>query len=233
MKKKQNNGQQHQSPESYIKARARKLPLGTSYISSDWKESGLANILITRKHVNGNVTVGAYLVDLYCLGVKQCYYFFNLSPHQFDDILTEGDVAIDYNTVHNILYGAVEYAEELGFKPAKDWSIAEFILEPDDDNVPLVDIEFGRDGKPFFVPGPGDQQYKIMDILNTLVKNVGIGNFYFDDSFINDANDDDFEDDEEIDELDYEHLFEDEKSENIDIEDYIDFEEEKDEDKKD
>ena len=40
------------SPENYIRSRARNLPLFECMISEGWKESGMANILIARNHIN-------------------------------------------------------------------------------------------------------------------------------------------------------------------------------------
>lgn len=66
--KKTNNANQKLSPENYIRQKARSLPIYECWITSNWKNSGLASICISRIHSNGNLTLGMYLVDLYCLG---------------------------------------------------------------------------------------------------------------------------------------------------------------------
>lgn len=40
----------------------------------------MAFVLVTRKHVNGNLTFGGFQVDLHCLGVKDAFCNFNFSP---------------------------------------------------------------------------------------------------------------------------------------------------------
>ncbi|MFH1936924.1 MAG: hypothetical protein ABIK52_05120, partial [Bacteroidota bacterium] len=75
------------SPEKYIRTRARTLPVGSCYINDNWRESGYATILVTRIHINGNVTHGAYMVDLYCLGVKDSFWKFNEHPKDFHEFL--------------------------------------------------------------------------------------------------------------------------------------------------
>jgi len=104
----------------------------------------------------------------------------------------EEDNAIlaEYKLVHNIIYGAVEYAEELGFAPHKDFSATRYILEEDDDNIELINIEFGFNGKPAVVIGPFDNPEKIIATLN---RTVGKGNYTIIDSA------DDIEYDEEYD----------------------------------
>jgi hypothetical protein len=182
-----------QKPENFIKTRARELQLGNCYISSDWEEAGLANILVSRKHINGNVTLGVYLVDLKCLGIKDAFFKFNVSEDEMFDLVDYMNaVEIEYNQVHNIIYGGEAFANDCGFKPHKDWAVAQFILEEDDDHIPLIDIEFGEDGVPAYYVGPNDNPAKIKQILATLDKNVGAGNYLF----YNDE--DEFEDDEVI-----------------------------------
>lgn len=75
---------------------------------------------------------------------------------------------------HNIIYGGIDYAEELGFQPHKLFRITEYLLNPDLIDDGIDEIEFGKDGKPFFIAGPDDN---VDRIINTLKKNVGEGNF--------------------------------------------------------
>jgi hypothetical protein len=169
-----------QKPENFIKTRARELQLGNCYISPDWEESGIANILVSRKHTNGNFTIGFYLVDLKCLGIKDAFFKFNVSDDEMFELVdyVNGE-EIEYSQAHNIIYGAEAFANDCGFKPHKDWAVAQYILEEDDDHIPLIDIEFGEAGVPAYYVGPNDNPAKIKQILATLDKNVGAGNYLF------------------------------------------------------
>jgi len=166
------------SAESYIKNRARNLPIGDCYINESWKEKGFATIIISRDHVNGNFTFGVYLVDLYCLGVKDTFYDFN----QYDKFIelvdkfngNERMLEIDYTLAHNIIYGAVAFAEDLGFKPHKNFEIAQYLLEEDDERTELIDVEFGLNGKPAIFKW---KEAHPANIIATLERNVGNGNF--------------------------------------------------------
>ncbi|MDQ0637559.1 hypothetical protein QF042_001124 [Pedobacter sp. W3I1] len=184
-----------QKPENFIKTRARELQLGKCYISFDWEETGLANTLVSRKHTNGNFTLGIYLIDLKCLGVKDTTFKFNVSEAELEDCVDyiQGD-EIEYNKLHNIIYGAEAFANDCGFKPHKDWAITQFILEEDDDRIPLIDIEFGDDGVPAYYVGPNDSPAKVNQILATLDKNVGPGNYLF----FSDDDEDEFDDENEL-----------------------------------
>jgi len=179
------------TPEKYIRTRVRQLPVYECYINEQWKESGMANIIVARKHTNNNLTFGLYLVDLLCLGVKDTYYDFNVTNVDYEDLKNEyfgkqDIVKCDYVLAHNIIYGAVEFADEYGFKPHKDFAVSKYILEEDDENVELMEIEFGEDEKPCVVVTTGNEQKQIIAQLD---KTAGKGNYtvvYLDDEDLKD-----------------------------------------------
>jgi hypothetical protein len=222
-KKKPSKPQPQMSPVNYIKSgRARLLPIEGCWINPNWKETGVCTILVQRRHTTGNFTFGTYLVDIYCLGLKNTMASFSKPQYEINGQLDQifqahgGKIAADYVLVHNIIYGAIAYAEDLGFKPEKDWALSQFILEEDTEDIELMDIEFGKNGRPCFVNGPYDNVAKISAQLE---KSVGKGNFdvmmqiggggfsnFFDEDF--DDDDDDFDDDDDdiIEDIDYEEV---------------------------
>lgn len=210
---------QLQSPENYIRTRARNLEVFECFINPGWKESGIANVVVARKHTNGNITVAIYLVDLYCLGVKDTMYLFNVSEPEYRDKLMPFDndkpfIEIEYKLAHNIIFAAVEFAGDFGFNPHKDFtSITQYLLEEDTDDIELIDIECGMDGKPAYFQGEFDSNATVTRILNQLERTAGKGNYHFtildkysgikpgSDSV---SEDDDFDDDEYEDRMSYE-----------------------------
>lgn len=179
--KSQPTQQQNMSPLQYIKSgRARKLPIYECCINTDWKEQGIGSIVVARQHTTGNITFGFFLVDIFCLGIKSCDIGFNRAFEEYEEFIEsvnmrhDGLEKIDYVLAHNIIFGALAYAEDLGFKPHKDWSFAQMVLEEDTEDIELIELEFGRNGKPCFISGPYDSTNKI---INTLKKSVGEGNF--------------------------------------------------------
>ncbi|MBU2613863.1 plasmid pRiA4b ORF-3 family protein [Patescibacteria group bacterium] len=154
--------------------------------------------MVIRKHVNDNFTVGFYLVDLLCLGVKDAHYVFNISQHEFNEgfainelkLLTE---KIPYNLAHNIIYAGIEFAEDYGFKPHKTFtSVAQYILEEDTDEIEYLDIPCGHedDAKPVFFKGADDDEAFVKRVLTQLEKTAGPNNYYFYDEDANDQWDD-------------------------------------------
>ena len=147
--------QKQPTPENYIRSRVRNLPIDVCYINDQWKESGMASILVVRKHSNGNYTIGIYLVDLFALGTKDTFYRFNIEPAELDKMVdgmsSEQMIKTEYPLVHNIIFGANAFAEDNGFKVYKDFAITKYILEEDTEDIELIEIEFGRNGEPFVI----------------------------------------------------------------------------------
>ena len=219
--KKKPTAQPQLTPKNYLlTGRARKLPIAECWISSDWKNAGICSIVVARQHATGNLTFGIYLVDIFCLGLKNSNPVFNKPEYEYEDLLDKifsthmyGKTQIDYVLAHNIIYGAVAYAEDLGFKPEKDWIFSQMILEEDTEDIELIEVEFGKNGKPYFINGPYDNVQKV---VNTLKKSVGEGNFEmtyilgdpgrFDDEFDFDDDDDEDDDDDDTEDVDYEEV---------------------------
>ncbi len=147
------------SPKKYFQTRLRQVPVYECFVTTGWEESRQPVVLISRKHVNGNYSFAMFVVDLYCLGIIYTNYWFNFPSEDYDEMKemifqTDNGVEyeqIDYTLAHNIVYAGLEYAYEFDIEPHKDFAITKFMLEEDDNNVELIDIECGKDGKPFFI----------------------------------------------------------------------------------
>jgi hypothetical protein len=178
------------SPENYIRNRSRSLPVYECLVSPEWKETGMTHVVVSRSHTNGNITACIYLVDLYCLGVKDCFYLFNASMEYYrEKIEAYRFEQISYALAHNIIYSAVAFAEEFGFKPYKDFtSITRFMLDEDTEDVELIEIECGKNGKPMYVCGPYDDRKKAEAIIAQLERAAGKGNY----DYILPGSDDDY-----------------------------------------
>ncbi len=173
-----NNGTKPMSDKRYFLERVSALPLDKCYMTPEWKESNMGIAIVTRRMSNGNIAFASFLIDTGCLGVKHVMYTFN----QTDDYLKEYMERLntpfeetDYATVHNFILGALEYAENLGINPDPDYSVAENILQEDNDDIELISFEFGgTDGKPVLVIGPDGNEKKYIGHLSKL---IGDGQF--------------------------------------------------------
>lgn len=144
------------------------------------ENSGFAQIFVARLERN-RYLVCSYLVDYWCLGVKDA-----LGPRKFDRSKYEafiqkayarfsaGYQEITLEQAQSIVWGGVDYAASLGLQPHQDFEKAKAHLGERPEN--LIEIEFGRNGKPFYFSGPYDNTEKI---IATLRKTVGEDNFEY------------------------------------------------------
>lgn len=170
-------------PHNFIIKRARTLPIGTCYINNNWEDSGMATVVLTRPLRNGNLVVCSYVVDIFCLGIKDSVYYVDMSELDFEEgylgmfkerMELEMEV-IEPVLAFNIIYGAVEYADDLGFRPHKSFKITEYMLD-DVEKIEFIEIEFGKEGQPFYMAGPHDNVERTLATLN---KSVGKDNYKF------------------------------------------------------
>ncbi len=191
------------SPRGYLrKGNARKLPIHECWIPENWEEIKKIPVIVARKHSNGNITFANFLIDLLCTGVKDALYAVNIPEDEYQEIVhkyIELDLNMKicaYQLAHNIIFGAVAYAEEFHIEPHNDFLIAEMILEDDDDLIPIMEIPLGRNDKPFLILHPEDPRNNYY--LRQLEKYARTGNFtVVDGDLFEDGIIDEFDDDED------------------------------------
>ena len=162
--------------------RAREYPIEGCWVMRNWKANGLTIVVVARRQPDGNIVFGNYLVDYYCLGVKDAYYNAGILPGEFrrDYLLRlfRGDKPVEISPAlaHELIYGSIEYAARFGFKPHRDFKIAQYILDPPDAHPRSGSVEFGKDGKPLYISGPYDDADAI---VRQLMRMAGAGNFNY------------------------------------------------------
>jgi len=166
---------------------AREYPFEDCWVQRGWDNgnsaSGLAVVVVARRQSDGNILYGTYLVDHYCLGLKDTLCDGNTAPDQFHHqmlpklIGPAGEpMSISVELAHEIVYGAIEYAKRWGFRPHRDFELSQRILDPADAHPRSGEVTFGRNGKPFYISGPYDD---VDAIVRKLERTAGPGNFDF------------------------------------------------------
>ena len=161
---------------------AKDFPIYECLINPSWKDEGLATILISRQQPDNNLIFGVFLVDTYCLGLKNtfCNADFPVARYKtelLDKVYSqERPVECPIPLAHQIIYGGIAFAEQFGFMPQKDFKLSQYVLDDKADIEPCDDIEFGKDGAPFYVSGPNDN---VEHIMRQLASKVGDKNFKY------------------------------------------------------
>lgn len=203
------------TPKRYMKERARNLPLDKCYVTEEWQDAGMAVVIVTRRRKDGDLCMGMFLVDTYCLGVKDAIYNVDISENEVKNIIREHDEQgnplreADYPEVHNLVLGAIEFAADAGIEPHRDYEIVSGILEEDTDDIPLICYDYGCDGKYLLVDTFGKHRHLIPGLKKRLGDKFEFVLPLDDDEFFEDYDGgDDYDDDDYDDEEDYDAEYE-------------------------
>lgn len=144
------------------------FPVYKCLVGRDWKQHGLARVVVARIQPNDRLVYSAFLADLCCLGVKNAFCNAEMARKEFENIFLPTNFSytkaetISLDFAESIIYGSIAYARNLGFEPDPDLDLASHLLG--DDSFKLdPKIKFGGpDGKPLYVIGPNDDSWLII-----------------------------------------------------------------------
>ena len=166
-----------------LEASSRAPILHCCYLKALW-EVGMGNVLISRQLSSGNVAFVVFLVDVYCLGVKNV--FLNILPRAvydtkiYDHLLDQGPVQhVKPEYVRKLVESAVEYARALELPPHPDYRAGKLIFGDISAEACQEQFVFGKEGKPFFFAGPHDHAARCEEILHTLHRVCGPDGYHF------------------------------------------------------
>ena len=160
---------------------AEKYPIRACLVPEGLFERGIGTLYVTRDLPNGDIATAGFLVDVFCLGIKNALLK-SFNVFDFKDVIendSEGYIKVEPAYVRKLVEDAQDYAENLGFRPHKDYKKAKYMFGDIDPNSCTEIFEFGKDGKPTYVSGPFDSLQKIEKIRKTLTKSCGEDGFNF------------------------------------------------------
>lgn len=146
-------------------------------------ESGMGTLVFCRKSQDQHCVVALFLLDTYCLGVKNVVQSV-MTPAQYADTKRqlERSHGAPFRTVtapsaRKLLEDLVAWSRQLGFEPAPDYAAAARILGDTPLNPDQAPFPFGKEGKPFYISGPRDSLARSKRIVEQLAKKCGPGGF--------------------------------------------------------
>jgi hypothetical protein len=163
------------------------FPIHECLIPDNLFEVGVGSILVSRKTPDGRIAFSAFVVDVYCLGVKNAFFKL-ITKSEYDlkykmsMIAAQGGAAfkpVIPECVRKLIEGAVAYAAELGFSYHPDYKNAEGIFGDIDSSSCPENFTYGKDGKPFYMRGPHETKAQAQRIVEQLHKHCGEGGYHF------------------------------------------------------
>ena len=161
-------------------------PPPKTFCQHDLFEIGIGDVVIARYKSDGRVEAGVFMLNVYCLGVKNAY-FRQFSAAEFPEYLKEVFNGVSDTPPlersgawgRKLVEGAVEYARRLGFSPHPDFKQGAKVMGGINPKECSETFVFGSNGKPLYIAGPYDGEAKRNAIMRTLTKKLGPQGFHF------------------------------------------------------
>lgn len=150
--------------------------------NSLFSDIGVGVVIFSRRAPGGGVTFASFLVDVFCLGVKDAHFAVIPEPlyrEKMGRYLVDADRVspMEPACARKLVEGAAAYAAELGLSPHPDYRAAQRIFGDIDAAECTRDFTYGKDGKPFFMSGPYMTPAQIQRVMDTLTERLGEDGF--------------------------------------------------------
>jgi hypothetical protein len=228
-----------ESPDPTVRLKsADRWPVVAALVPDTLWSTGIGNLLFARRMPDGRLACGVFLLDVYCLGVKDAWWkivstgdFKEIRKHVEEQGRLE-DAPPEYFA--KLVYRAVDYAQSLGFPPHRDFRHAQRLLAGIDPSQCPDEFEFGQNGRPHYIAGPSEPRDKARAIARQVAAQGGhftiplghgelpdfelVGGLE-DDFELDEMEEDEFDDDFDEFEDDYEDEFEDDSDDDSEDDD--------------
>jgi hypothetical protein len=162
-------------------ARAASAPIRCCLLTERLLEHGMGTLLLARGSGAGQLVVGAFLLDTFCLGIKDVVLQ-PMEPAQLEGYLDTMNTAtlmvpIDPGYGRKLLRELSQWSASLGFMPHADFAVAERLFG--DVEVPTFEanFQFGRGGKVVYMPGPSESPLLVRRRIEQLTERLEPGGF--------------------------------------------------------
>ena len=154
------------SPDPNIRLKtADRWPIVATLAPKNLWSQGLGNVVVARRTPSGQLACGVFLVDVFCLGVKNAFWQI-VTSQSYENLLERLEESggpferWSPECLSKLVHCAADYGQSLGFSPHTDFRHARLLLTGIDPSLCNQEFEFGKDGRPFYIRGPGESLAK-------------------------------------------------------------------------
>jgi hypothetical protein len=150
---------------------------------ADLFDCGFGHLVVSRFKADGRVEAGFFLLDVFCLGVKEAgfHHFSSMADYQeglIDRLFPNGNpVRMTPEAARKLTDGAISYAKGLGFSPAADYKKASRVFGGITTANCDEQFVFGKNGKPLYTQGLLESPASVERILRVLEASCGEGGY--------------------------------------------------------
>src|SRR6266404_1914692 len=174
---------ERKSPLSERMQRLAVAPLDSCLMQDGLFERGNGVVILTRKTGFGSLAMAFFLLDVFCLGVKDTLFLEGDASEIDRYFAAVGEtaplVAVDPCYARKLLRDLVTYARTLGFVPHADYAALDLLFGDNSADGCDVTFCFGHDGKALYIPGPEDTPAQIRRRIEDPRRRRGDGAFDF------------------------------------------------------
>ncbi len=157
--------------------RAAQLPIQACFLTEALFEGGMGTLVLARGNTPDRVALSSYLLDTFCLGVKDVTFelvegdYFQFYMDTMDRMSPM--VPVEPSYARKLLRDLDAWSRSLGFAAHRDFATVERIFGDVNAEASDAVFRFGRDGKPFYIPGPDDEAPLIRRRIEQLRQHLG------------------------------------------------------------
>jgi hypothetical protein len=156
--------------------RAAQMPIRHCLVPENF-DAGMGAVILARGNTPYYLTLGVFLVDTWCLGVKDTF-FHSIDADKFEMMVagledTAPLASVDPSYARKLLRDLAAWAASMGFPPHRDFAAIERLFGDVRADASDATFHFGREGKPLYVPGPKESPTQVRLRFGQLGRNLG------------------------------------------------------------
>lgn len=152
-----------------------KFPIHECKALRNWGDTGISPVYVVRELDKNLYVFISYLVDFWCLGVKDAFLKFGISKADLIQIYNKSDdfVSVSYEDARSLILGAIDFAKAIDIPPHSSWNgLPSSFIEA---HLPYErKFSFGQEEKHYYFSGPQDyERYDVEEIISKVSKANG------------------------------------------------------------
>jgi hypothetical protein len=153
--------------------------------SADLFDLGCGYLVVSRFKADGRVEAGLFLLDVFCLGVKDAgfHQFYSIADYQeglIDRFFPDGtSVRMTPEAARKLTEDAISYARGLGFSPSAYYKKACRVFGGITTTNCHEQFVFGQNDKPLYIQGPFESPAHVERILRALEARCGEDGYHY------------------------------------------------------